>query len=34
MDPVGGWVKTIKIDDKNDVLGVAEVKESTFHESR
>jgi hypothetical protein len=31
---VGGWVMKIKIDDRNDVLGVAEVRESAFHESR
>jgi hypothetical protein len=31
---VGGWVAKIKTDDRNDALGVAEVKESAFHESR
>jgi hypothetical protein len=30
----GGWVTKTKIDDRNDVLGVAEVKESAYHESR
>jgi hypothetical protein len=30
---VGGWVMKIRMDDRNDALGVAEAKETAFHES-